>query len=1185
MKKKLLFTLIVLTVTLGFSQVQFQERIIVDDTFTANNVNSVLSVDIDGDGDMDVLSASFSDSKIAWYENTDGQGSFGTQKVITTNANGASSVYAADLDGDGDLDVLSTSSFDQTVAWYENLDGQGTFGAQQVIAIDTNAIDSLAITDIDGDGDLDVLFPNSFEGGIIWHENTDGEGDFSAQSVIATDASILGNIHAVDMDNDGDMDIVSSALYDNKIAWHENTNGQGLMATEIVISTAVNDPQSVFTSDMDNDGDMDVLTASRLDDKIAWYENTDGQGTFGKQQIVTTNADSAVVVYAEDVDSDGDMDIISASSNDNKVAWYENTDSEGTFGAEQIITTNAENIKSVFAIDIDGDNDIDIISSSSSNDSITWHENTNGQGTFNEEYIIISNPGWNKSVYAVDIDGDGDLDALSGSGGSFGNIAWFENTDGQGSFGAQKIITTNIDDAESVFAADLDGDGDMDVLSASYDDDKIAWYENTDGQGTFSDQQIISTGASNARSVYAVDIDGDNDMDVLSTYSSISEVVWFENTDSQGNFGSRQTVTYNADFSQSVYAEDIDGDGDMDILSASSSDDKIAWYENTDGLGDFGSQQIITTNADGASSVYAIDLDGDGDIDVLSASRGDDKIAWYENTDGQGTFGDQQVITTNADFAVSVFAADIDNDGDNDVISASSTDDKIAWYENTDGQGTFGVQQIIATNTDRASDVYAADIDNDGDIDILASSQNDNKVVWFENLGEGFNEVSGTISLDINNTGCSTNSEPMANVMITTTDGASTLSTFSNTNGVYQLFTDEGTFTTSIAGLPNYFTANPMSQASNFTGVGNTDTVNFCIQPNGAASDLNVSIYPSLDEPRPGFDTTYQIVYNNIGTTQLSGDITFEFDSSKVQFLNASETVAMQTANTLTFNFTNIHPFETRTIDLNFNVFPPPTTNIDEILTTTAIINPISADATPEDNVFTLNQTVIGSYDPNDIQVLEGDRILLEDADKYLHYIIRFQNTGTASAINVNVENVLDPNLDWTTIQLESLSHSGRVEITNGNMINFVFDNINLPDSNSDEPNSHGFITYKIKPKNTVALGDIIYNTADIFFDFNPAITTNTVATEIVDALSVNEFTDTNFSIYPNPTSTDLFISGKENINTISISDLTGKLLKMIKIPNTQTSATLKMSNYPIGLYFLSIETQKGIYTHKVIRK
>ena len=140
-------------------------------------------------------------------------------------------------------------------------------------------------------------------------------------------------------------------------------------------------------------------------------------------------------------------------------------------------------------------------------------------------------------------------------------------------------------------------------------------------------------------------------------------------------------LSTSADGAQSVYATDLDGDGDADVLSASWNDNKIAWYENLGG-GSFGLQQVISTIADGALSVYATDLDGDGDADVLSASSNElnGKIAWYENLGG-GSFGIQQVITTSADMARLVYAADLDGDGDADVLSASSRDDKIAWYE------------------------------------------------------------------------------------------------------------------------------------------------------------------------------------------------------------------------------------------------------------------------------------------------------------------------------------------------------------------------------------------------------------------------------------------------------------------------------------------------------------------------
>jgi hypothetical protein len=304
-----------------------------------------------------------------------------------------------------------------------------------------------------------------------------------------------------------------------------------------------------------------------------------------------------------------------------------------------------------------------------------------------------------------------------------------------------------------VYAADLDGDGDPDVLSASYDDDKIAWYAN-DGTGQFGSQQVITTAAEGANCVYAADLDGDSDLDVLSASSGydfnngvyIDMVAWYMNGGS-GQFNSRQVITTEAVGADSVYAADLDADGDLDVLSASYDDGEIAWYAN-DGTGQFGSQQVITTEAVGAQSVYATDLDGDGDPDVLSASSGYDWdndvqvdwIAWYAN-DGTGQFGSQQVITTEAVGAQSVCAADLDGDGDPDVLSASSNYDydfyvwianEIAWYAN-DGTGQFGSRQVITAAAEGADYVYAADVDGDGDVDVLSASSGDNKIAWYEN--------------------------------------------------------------------------------------------------------------------------------------------------------------------------------------------------------------------------------------------------------------------------------------------------------------------------------------------------------------------------------------------------------------------------------------------------------------------
>ena len=701
-------------------------------TSSALGTRSAIAADLDGDGDVDVLSASVSDDKIAWYENTDGQGSFGPPQLITTTADFAATVDAADVDGDGDLDVLSSSQSDDTIAWYENTDGQGSFGPEQVITAAADGARSVVAADVDGDGDLDVLAASGNDDTIAWFANTNGQGGFGPEQVITATADGAITVFAADLDGDGDVDVLTASTTDGQIRWYENTNGLGSFALGQLIWTG--GVATTIAADVDGDGDLDVLSAFAGGDTIAWYENTDGQGSFGPRQVITATADFAAFVFAADLDGDGDLDVLSASQFDDKIAWYENTDGQGSFAPEQIISTSADGARSVVAADLDGDGDLDVLSASNTDNKIAWYENEtiHRTGAFSRPGGITTAADGARSVFAADVDGDGDLDVLSASVHD-DKIAWYENTDGLGSFGPEQVITATADGAMSVFAADVDGDGDPDVLSASQFDDKIAWYENTDGLGSFGPEQVITATANGASSVFAADVDGDGDIDVLSASILDDKIAWYENTDGLGSFGSEQVITTAADNAQSVFAADVDGDGDIDVLSASLSDDKIAWYENTDGLRSFGLEHVITATAAGALSVFAADVDGDGDIDVLSASQLDDKIAWYENTDGLGSFGPEQVITATANGASSVFAADVDGDGDLDVLSASFLGDKIAWYENTDGLGSFGPEQVITATANGASSVFAADVDGDGDLDVLSASASDDKIAWYEN--------------------------------------------------------------------------------------------------------------------------------------------------------------------------------------------------------------------------------------------------------------------------------------------------------------------------------------------------------------------------------------------------------------------------------------------------------------------
>lgn len=282
------------------------------------------------------------------------------------------------------------------------------------------------------------------------------------------------------------------------------------------------------------------------------------------------------------------------------------------------------------------------------------------------------------SVFAADIDGDGDLDVLAAASLA-DDIAWWGN-DGMSPVGwsTAKVIDGALDGANSVHAADLDGDGDLDVLGGGFFDE-LSWWEN-DGLSPpgFGSRKVIDATFDAVRSVYAADLDGDGDLDVLGADSSDNDIAWWENNGaSPPSFGSRNVIDGSFGFPLSVSAADLDGDGDLDVLAAASSDDDIAWWEN-DGLSPpgFSARKVIDGSFDGASSVLAADLDGDGDLDVLGAAPTANNIAWWENRGGQFALpttplAPAQVTSPGEQFVFQVEAVHNGRSGDTDMELAT----------------------------------------------------------------------------------------------------------------------------------------------------------------------------------------------------------------------------------------------------------------------------------------------------------------------------------------------------------------------------------------------------------------------------------------------------------------------------------------------------------------------------------
>lgn len=358
---------------------------------------------------------------------------------------------------------------------------------------------------------------------------------------------------------------------------------------------------------------------------------------------------------------------------------------------------NANAANSVTTGDFDNDGDIDIVGAAFQSDVFTLFRN-DGTGVFIGETIenapAIANGA--RFVRAFDVNEDGFLDVLATSS-SADVYVWFQN-DGTGLFNTVTIDAGALaNEAYGIDAADFDDDGDIDVVGGANNGDAVAVYAN-DGTGTFSLLVDLSGGpqTDGVRAVEVADLDEDGDPDILVAANSGDTYSWFEN-DGSGNFTNNLIGnSANANGASQIKAADLDGDGDLDVVGASNLADVFLWFEN-DGNENF-TEQIIdaATFSNGPRGLVLSDLDQDGDIDAITASISQDTFAFYEN-DGSGNFTPNLISDTqsetNGAFAVTV--GDMDGDSVDDVITAANAADIYSWYK---VGGVLSVEDNVAAN-------------------------------------------------------------------------------------------------------------------------------------------------------------------------------------------------------------------------------------------------------------------------------------------------------------------------------------------------------------------------------------------------------------------------------------------------------------------------------------------------------
>lgn len=451
--------------------------------------------------------------------------------------------------------------------------------------------------------------------------------------------------------------------------------------------------------------------------------------------------------------------------------------------------------------------------------------------------------------------------------------------------------------------------------------------------------------------------------------------------------------------------------------------------------------------------------------------------------------------------------------------------------------------------------------------------------------GGAFYTIQGSNRFDSNTNGCDASDSNLPNLKFAISDGTTAGTFISNTTGSYTIPVQAGTHTvTPIFENPSYFNVSPASVTVSFPSEASPFTQNFCITPNGIVHDVEVIILPVF-VARPGFDADYKIIYKNKGNQVANGSLSFTFNDAVMDLVTASPVVSASATNSLSWNYANLLPFETREISLTFNINSPmetPAVNGDDVLNYTATIIG-TTDQTPNDNSFTLNQIVVNSFDPNDKTCLEGTTISPSMVGNYVHYVIRFENTGTFAAQNVVIKDMIDTSkFDIATLVPISSSHAFVTRITNTNNVEFIFENINLP---FDDDNNDGYVAFKIKTKPTLVLGDTFSNEASIYFDFNFPIITEPAVTSI--ALLNNQDFDFSsyFTLYPNPAKEVVNLDEKNEIGVKSI-EIYNTLGQMILvITNAETTRNIDVSSLKKGTYFIKVVTDRGSSNSKFIKQ
>ena len=711
--------------------------------------SSIAFADINGDGDQDVLITgqnSFNQFIAKLYAN-DGNGNFTEVSGTPFDSVRFSSIAFADVDGDNDQDVLitGTNSSGQRIAKLYTNDGSGSFTEITGTPFDGVSGGSIAFADVDADSDQDVLITGQNNSGqrIAKLFTNDGSGNFTEVSGTPFEGVVRGSIDFADVDADNDLDIlITGGTNANQLIAKLYTNDGSGNFTEVSGTPfdGVHIGSTAF-ADVDADSDQDVLITGQNNSglSIAKLYSNDGNGNFSEVSGTPFDGVLSSSIAFADVDDNSSQDVLIIGQNNSglPIAKLFTNDGSGNFSEVSGTPFDGVLLSSIAFADVDSDSDQDVLITGQNNSAqrIAKLYTNDGSGNFTEVFGTPFDEVSSSSIDFADVDADGDQDVLiTGQNNSFQSIAKLYTNDGSGYFTEVSGTPFEGISFSSIAFADVDADSYQDVLitGKNNSNQRIAKLYTNDGNGNFTEVSGTPFDGVSDGSIAFADVDADNDQDVIITGQNNSgqRIAKLYTNDGNGNFTEVSGIPFDGVSGGSIAFADVDADNDQDIIITGiiSPFQPTAKLYNNDGNGNF--NEVSGTSFDGvsSSSIAFADVDADSDLDVLITGQNNFNlpIAKLFTNDGSGNFTEVSGTPFDGVLGSSIAFADVDADNDQDVVITGQNNSglPIAKLFTNDGSGNF--TEVSETLFDRvsSSSIAFADIDADSDQDILITGAN-----------------------------------------------------------------------------------------------------------------------------------------------------------------------------------------------------------------------------------------------------------------------------------------------------------------------------------------------------------------------------------------------------------------------------------------------------------------------------